>query len=65
MRNRSLLVKSIGSFVLFIGLGAVAQDVPIVQPGAPGEAARDLSAEEAIEIADTSYSPDDVQFMQA
>ncbi|NNC36047.1 MAG: DUF305 domain-containing protein [Acidimicrobiales bacterium] len=41
-----------------------AQDVPIVQPGAPGGAVRTLSAQEAIEIADTSYSPDDVLFMQ-
>ena len=41
----------------------MAQEVPIVQPGAPGEAARDLSAEEAIDIANTSYSPDDVKFM--
>jgi uncharacterized protein (DUF305 family) len=41
-----------------------AQDVPIVQPGAPGQAGRALSAEEAIEIAETSYSPDDVKFMQ-
>ena len=38
--------------------------VPIVQPGAPGETARDLSADEAIEIAKNSYSPDDVRFMQ-
>ncbi len=37
---------------------------PIIQPGAPGEPVRELSAEEAIEIADTSYSPDDVRFMQ-
>jgi uncharacterized protein (DUF305 family) len=43
---------------------ALAQDVPIVQPGAPGERSRDLTAEEAIDIADTSYSPDDVTFMQ-
>jgi len=42
----------------------VAQDAPIVQPGAPGEPAREISAEEAIEIAVTSYSPDDVLFMQ-
>jgi len=41
----------------------MAQDVPIIQPGAPGDAARELSAEEAIEIANTSYSPDDAQFM--
>lgn len=56
-----------------IGLGAIfatlattgsAQEAPIVQPGAPGQSARELSADEAIEIADTSYSPDDVKFMQ-
>ncbi|MDA0993735.1 MAG: DUF305 domain-containing protein [Proteobacteria bacterium] len=51
---------------LLIGGAAIglAQEAPIVQPGAPGESARDLSAEEAIEIANTSYSPDDAQFMQ-
>ncbi|MEM7049028.1 MAG: DUF305 domain-containing protein [Acidobacteriota bacterium] len=37
---------------------------PIIQPGAPGEAPRQLSAEQAVEIADTSYSPADVRFMQ-
>ena len=37
---------------------------PIVLPGAPGQPARTLSAEEAIDIADNSYSPDDVLFMQ-
>ena len=42
---------------------AMAQ-APIVQPGAPGESARELSAEEAIEIANTSFSPDDVTFMR-
>jgi uncharacterized protein (DUF305 family) len=43
---------------------AAAQDVPIVQPGPPGQPARELSAEAAIEIAVTSHSPDDVKFMQ-
>ena len=38
--------------------------VPIIKPGAPGDPARELSAEEAIKIADTSYSPADAQFMQ-
>jgi uncharacterized protein (DUF305 family) len=37
---------------------------PIIQPGAPGKPTRDLSAEEAIKIAVTGYSPDDVRFMQ-
>ena len=42
----------------------MAQDAPIVQPGPPGESPRNLSADEAIEIAVTSHSPDDVKFMQ-
>jgi uncharacterized protein (DUF305 family) len=37
---------------------------PIVQPGAPGKPAKLLSADEAIEIADSSFSPDDLAFMQ-
>ena len=52
--------------VMLLGPASIgmAQDVPIIQPGAPGDAARELSAEEAIEIAETSYSPDDIKFMQ-
>ena len=41
-----------------------AQPAPIVQPGAPGESPRDLSPDEAVEIADSSYTPADVRFMQ-
>ncbi len=37
---------------------------PIVHPGAPGQPVRTLSADEAIAIADSSYSADDVKFMQ-
>ena len=43
---------------------SLAQDVPIIQPGAPGKSAKQLSAAEAIEIAVTSYSSDDVTFVQ-
>ncbi len=42
----------------------MAQEAPIVQPGAPGGSTRDLSADEAIKIANTSHSPADTQFMQ-
>ncbi|WP_292090820.1 DUF305 domain-containing protein [Brevundimonas sp.] len=42
----------------------MAQTAPIVQPGAPGQAARTLSADEAIRIADNRFSTDDVRFMQ-
>ena len=55
---------SIGLTLFFWSSAAMAADVPIILPGAPGEAGETISAERAIEIADTSYSPDDVQFMQ-
>ncbi|MEM9667762.1 MAG: DUF305 domain-containing protein [Pseudomonadota bacterium] len=45
-------------------LSATAEDVPIILPGAPGEDAKPLTAEEAISIADSSFSPDDVRFMR-
>lgn len=44
--------------------GAVAQTVPILQPGAPGQPPRPLTPEEAARIANTRFSPDDVGFMQ-
>lgn len=43
---------------------ALAQEVPIVQPGAPGEQARSLNAQEAIEIVSTRYSQNDAMFMR-
>ncbi len=43
---------------------AFAQNAPIVQPGAPGQEGRVLSADEATQIAATTHSPADVAFMQ-
>jgi uncharacterized protein (DUF305 family) len=43
---------------------AFAQAAPIVQPGAPGQDSRDLSAEEAVKLAGSSYTRADVRFMQ-
>ncbi len=45
------------------GAPALAQ-APILQPGPPGEPARVLSPEEAIDIAETGHSPADVRFLQ-
>ncbi|MFT6329510.1 MAG: hypothetical protein ACJAYN_001442, partial [Bermanella sp.] len=42
----------------------VAQAPPIVQPGAPGQISRTLSAQDAVKIANTSFTRDDVLFMQ-
>lgn len=53
----------IATLFLILSSTALAQ-APIVQPGAPGEPTKDLDPERAIEIADTGYSPDDVQFME-
>ncbi|MDP8915860.1 MAG: DUF305 domain-containing protein, partial [Pseudomonadota bacterium] len=44
---------------------AGGQSAPIVLPGAPGQAPRVLSAQEAVRIANTRYSPDDANFMRA
>ena len=57
-------LRAVLSTLIVFAYAALAQDVPIVQPGAPGQDGRDLSADEAIDIAKTSYSPDDVKFMQ-
>lgn len=44
---------------------ADAQQPPIVQPGAPGQPTQQLTPDDAVRIANTRYSPDDVRFMQA
>ncbi len=43
---------------------AAAQNAPIVQPGAPGQQSRALTAQEAARVAETRFSPADVRFMQ-
>jgi uncharacterized protein (DUF305 family) len=42
----------------------LAQDVPIVQPGAPGQKTTTLVAPQAVKLADTRYTADDVTFMR-
>ncbi len=44
--------------------GSAHADVPIINPGAPGQPGRTLSAEEATQLAHTGYSRDDVRFIQ-
>ena len=61
---RKLLGSSVAAGVLLFATGAFAQDAPIVQPGAPGQATRALSGAEASRIADNRYSADDVKFMR-
>ncbi len=44
---------------------AFAQSAPIVQPGAPGQAARTLTADQAATLAAFGHTQSDVTFMQA
>jgi uncharacterized protein (DUF305 family) len=54
-----------GVVIFLFGQSAISvADTPIIQPGAPGEPVQELNAEEAIAIANTSFSPADSQFMQ-
>ena len=62
--NQLLRYASVSVIFLLHATASMAQDAPIIQPGAPGDSARELSAEEAIEIANISYSPADALFMQ-
>ena len=61
---RGFLGCTAAAGVLLFATGAAAQDTAIVQPGAPGQASRALTAEEASRIANNRSSADDVTFMQ-
>ncbi len=60
---RQLRCSAAGAMLLLAATLA-ADQAPIVQPGKPGEPARELTAEQAIDVAVSSYSIDDVRFMQ-
>ena len=62
--RRSRLRSSVALGLFAAGSGAMAQSVPILQPGAPGQAPKQLSPREAVGVADTRFSPDDVRYMQ-
>ena len=52
------------TITLMIGYASVNAEVPILQPGAPGNPTIELDAETAIAIADSSYTSADVEFLQ-
>ena len=64
MAHRQLASVNIALALLTSFIVPTAAAAPIVQPGAPGKGVQILSAEEAVQITDTSYSPADVNFMQ-
>jgi uncharacterized protein (DUF305 family) len=66
INSASLRVSRAAFSVLLLSASglAMAQTAPIVQPGAPGQASRTLSADEATKLAASTYTAEDVAFMQ-
>jgi uncharacterized protein (DUF305 family) len=44
--------------------GTVEPKPPIVQPGAPGQASKVITAEQAADLSQVQYTGDDIKFMQ-
>ena len=63
MTRTSVCLSCCVSLWVFVLAVVGTAQTPIVQPGAPGDPARELSADQAIEIAESRYSPDDVRFV--
>ncbi len=53
----------LAALILAVSIPAIAQ-VPIIQPGLPGQPSRQISAEEASDLAGLRFSEADVRFMQ-
>ena len=62
---RSLCTVAIATGSVFLSLASMSQaQPPIVQPGAPGQPSRTISAADASDLAGIRYSEADVRFMQ-
>ena len=62
---RTRLLSSIALGLIVTTSSAAAQTAPILQPGAPGQAPKRLSPQEAVRVSDTRFSADDVRYMSA
>jgi len=60
MKFRILALTSLAA----LAAGAAAQQAPIVEPGAPGQPSTVITPQQALKIADTRFTADDVHFMQ-
>jgi len=60
------LAATLAIFAAFLPLGTTFGQTPppIIQPGAPGEESRRISAEEASDLAGIQFAEADVKFMQ-
>lgn len=63
MTTSSFCLSRCACLCAFLLAVVCTAQTPIIQPGAPGEPAQELSADQAIEIAESRYSPDDVRFV--
>ena len=64
-RTRSVLFSRAAVGVAFLSLTAALEaQAPIVQPGAPGEPSREITAAEASDLAGIRFTEADVRFMQ-
>ena len=63
-----MIIKNLKLFTLIFSLfGSLLNadnEAPILQPGSPGESTKEISAEKASDIANSSYTTADVYFMQ-
>ena len=62
--SAATIVLAGAAFLWFGAAASQAQQPPIVQPGAPGEPSRSISAAEASDLAGIRFTDADVKFMQ-
>ena len=61
----SRFLTTLTTAVTLVGVAAFSQaQPPIIQPGAPGEPSREITAEEASDLAGIRYTDGDVKFLQ-
>ena len=63
-----MIIKNFKLFTILFALSSsllsAGSEAPILQPGSPGESTKQISAEKASDIANSSYTVADVNFMQ-
>ncbi len=66
MKQRFFAGAACSALIASLSLGstALAQEAPIIQPGAPGEDNRQLTQAEAAALADNTYQAADIRFLQ-
>ena len=55
---------ALGALLMCMGAATQAQQPPIIQPGAPGEPGRIITAEEAADLAHQEYTAADIMFLR-